>query len=236
MKRQLYSAAIAMAIVVPLSASLQAGLLETQNNPVANGAITVVGGDNDRSDWVPVPSYLSDPSGDAPDIDFIGLQIAHDDTNVYLHLTFAAQTSPEFYGFKHNLFLDTDLDRATGYFGGGGFLSTGSDFLIQGGSYFDFVGAAQGDFSWNFLGAVVWDDFPTTDIEVKIPRAALGNPDAFDILLNASSQSPEDYYPNGATGGATGDYFRYTINAIPEPSSAILVLLGGCLFLGKRRR
>ncbi len=234
MKRQFYTAALVIAIAGVLSSSLQAGLLETQSNPVANGAVTVVGGDNDRSDWVPVPSYQSDPSGDAPDIDFIGLQIAHDDTNIYFHLTFAAQTSPEFFGFKHNLYLDTDLDRATGYFGGGGFLSTGSDYLIQGGSYFSFGGAAQGDFTWNFLGGIVWDDFPTTDIEIKIPRADLGNPDAFDILLNASSQSPEDYYPNGATGGATGDYFRYSL--VPEPSSALLMLVGGLFLRGRRRR
>ncbi|NOY41214.1 MAG: PEP-CTERM sorting domain-containing protein [Planctomycetes bacterium] len=236
MKRQFYTTALAFAIVVSLSSGLHAGLLETQNNPVANGAITVVGGDNDRSDWIPVPSYQSDPAGDAGPIDFTGLQIAHDDTNIYFRILLDTQASPQFFGFQHNLYLDTDLDRSTGFFGGGGFLSTGSDYLIQGGSYFSFAGgAAQGAFSWNWLGGVVWDDFPTTDIEIKIPRAALGNPDAFDILLNASA-APEDYYPNGATGGATGDYFRYSLAVIPEPSSALLILLGGCMMFGLRQR
>lgn len=230
MTQQFKPLILALVFAVSLVTNVQAVLVEQQSNLVADGAITVAGGDNDRSDWVSLPSYQPDSTGDAPDIDFIGLQIAHDGTNIYFRLTFAAQTTAQFYGFKHNLYLDTDLDRATGFFGSGGFLSTGSDYLIQGGSYFSFAGAAQGDFTWNFLGGVVYDDFPTTDIEVAIPRSAIGNPDAFDILLNASSQAPEDYYPNGATGGATGDYFRYSLVAVPEPSPTLMLLLiGGCI-------
>lgn len=219
---------LAVVFTVSLVSNVQAILIEEQNNPVANGAITIAS--NDRSDWSSVPSYQSDSSGDASPIDYTGLQIAHDDNNIYFRFLFANQTVPQFFGGNHSLFLDTDLDRSTGYFGGGGFLSTGSDFLIQGTSYFSFAGATQDAFSWSFSGGgLAYDDFPTTDIELAVLRSAIGNPDVFDILLNASG-SPEDYYPNGATGGATGDYFRYSLVAVPEPSPVLMLLLiGGCI-------
>ena len=61
-----------------------AGSIETQSNPVANGAITVAPGDNNRSDWNPIPFYQSDPAGDAgPELDYTDVQVAHDDNNVY---------------------------------------------------------------------------------------------------------------------------------------------------------
>ena len=109
-----------------------AAALDTQYNPVANGAITVAPGDNDRSDWAGIPAYPLDPTGDAAAIDYESVQIAHDDDNFYFHFQFAPQASPQFYGFQHNLYLDTDLDRGTGFIGGGGFLSLGADYLVQG--------------------------------------------------------------------------------------------------------
>lgn len=226
----------AMAMICLWSGSdIFAGPIEIQSNPVANGAIVVVGGNNDRSDWNAIPSYQADPI-DASMIDYTGLQIAHDDDNIYIHLLLAPQGSPQFFGFMHNLFLDTDTSRSTGYFGSGGFLSTGSDYLIQGSSYFSFSGGTQDAFAWNFLGGVVWDDFPTNDIEIKIPRAALGSPDAFDIILNAATSPTEDYYPNGATAGDGGDFFRYSLVDVPEPTAATLMVLASCIFLGGRIR
>ena len=230
-----YITLFAFVIAVSLLSSAQAVLVETQSNSVTDGTITVAPGNNDRSDWNSIPSYQSDPSGDAGAIDYIGLQIAHDNNNIYFHLQLDTQASSQFLGFMHNMFLDTDLDRSTGYFGSSGFLSVGADYLIQGNGYFNFVGATQGAFSWNFLGGVAFDDFPTTDIELKIPRTALGNPDAFDIVLNAATSPTEDYYPNGATGGASGDYFRYTLVSVPEPSPVLLMLLVSVVIVSRGR-
>jgi hypothetical protein len=219
-----------MGAAMSAGTTAHAGLLENQSNPVANGAITVAPGDNDRSDWAGIPTYQSDPTGDAAAIDWQSVQIAHDDDNVYLHFLLAPQAVPQFYGFMHNLYLDTDLDRGTGFIGGGGFLSIGADYLIQGTSNHSFSGATQETWGWNWLGGLPWDDFPTNDVELKIPRTAIGSPNAFDLILNAAT-TPEDYYPDGATGGAAGDFFRYTI--VPEPASIAMLGLGA---LGITRR
>ncbi len=222
-----------MGAVMAVAAPVNAGLLENQSNPVANGVMTVAPGNNDRSDWNGIPFYQADPTGDAAAIDYEQVQIAHDDTNVYMHFLFAPQASPMFFGFMHNLFLDTDLNRGTGFIGGGGFMSIGADFLIQGTSNHSFVGATQETWGWNWLGGLAWDDFPTTDIELKIPRAAIGSPDAFDLILNAATAPIEEYYPDGATGGAAGDFFRYTI--VPEPASIALLSMG-VFGIARRRR
>ena len=211
----------------------QAGMLEVQYNPVANGTITVAPGDNDRSDWAGIPTYPLDSTGDAADIDYESVQVAHDDENFYFHFIFAAQASPQFFGFMHNLYLDTDTDRGTGFIGGGGFLSIGADYLVQGTSNHSFAGATQETWGWNWLGGLPWDDFPTTDVELKIPRAAIGSPESFDFFLNAAT-APEDYYPNNATGGDTGDYFRYS--TIPEPAAATLLGLGVLGLTARRRK
>ncbi|MEM8946319.1 MAG: hypothetical protein AAGD11_14185 [Planctomycetota bacterium] len=104
---------VLMMIAIELSVAddLRAVIVESQSNPVANGSVTVAPGNNDRSDWDMIPSYAADPTGDGPSIDFTALQIAHDDVNVYFRMRFAPQSTTEFFGFKHNLYLDLDIDR-----------------------------------------------------------------------------------------------------------------------------
>ena len=221
------AAALAAGIAAP---NAIAGSIETQSNPVNAGDILIgqfdTNNPNDRSDWGPIPSYQGDAIDDASiELDYTGVQIAHDDTNFYIrHLLDVSDAPPQFYGFRHNFFIDVDQDRSTGFIGddgdpgaADGFLSIGADFLLQGPSLFAFAGGAnQETFSWTQvespfpLGNIPWDDFPNEDIETLIPAAALGNPTAFDFVINGSNTVVEEYYPDLGSAGVTGDYFTYS--------------------------
>ncbi len=127
-----------------LGGALCADSIEQHTNGVAAGTITVVAGDSDRSDWADIPAYMSDPDEDAgPEIDYTGVQIANDATNLYFRFTLFDITpeTPEFFGFRHNVFLDVDRDRETGFYGGGNFLAVGADYLLQGPTLYQLLAA-----------------------------------------------------------------------------------------------
>ncbi len=206
-----------------------AGSLETQSNPVNPGDILIGPFDpfdiNDRSDWLPIPTYLADPTGDAsPELDYTGIEIAHDANNFYIHQLLAPQALPQFFGSRHNMFIDVDQDRTTGFIGddgnplaADGFLAIGAEFMFQGPELWAFTGGANQElWSWNLIdqrlpgGNIAYDDFPTNDVETLIPASSIGNPTAFDFVLNGSNSALEDYYPDLGNAGAAGDYFTYS--------------------------
>jgi hypothetical protein len=197
-----------------------AGSIETQSNPVANGSIVVAAGDPNRGDWASVPVYQLDTSLDAgPELDYLSVQIANDSQNLYLRFRLSDLTpgTPQFFGFRHNVYFDTDQNRDTGFWGSGSFLAAGAEFLLQGASIFNFLGPTQDDFNWNFLLTGPYDDFPATDIETSIPLSSLNNPTRFDFFINGANSNfaTEDFYPDFASGGAAGDFFTYVIGAPP---------------------
>ena len=181
---------------------------QTMSNPVANGAIVVTG--NDRTDWAGVPAYDADGADTAgPEVDYAQVQVAHDDDNFYFRFQLNASG---FFGFRHNVFIDVDQDRNTGFRGSVDEMSIGADFLLQGSSVFSFSGASPTTWGWNFLGGQPWDDFPTTDIETQIPRSLIGDPAGFDFVLFGDNTGDADYYPNNAITGASGDLLRYLVD------------------------
>ncbi len=197
---------------------IKPGGLETRYNPVANGSLSVTDTPGDRGGWAGVEPFSNDPAGDAnPQVDFVGLTVAHDDNAVYFRTQRdAAAANP--LDFHQNIFIDADQDRATGFIGGGGFLPVGVDFLLQGGTLYSFAnGANQEAWGWNSVSAVDFDDSPSTDIELALARALIGNPVAIDLVLNGANTgtgSVEDYYPN--TGDQTlGSYFTYAFVPLP---------------------
>ncbi len=200
--------------------SASAASIETQSNPVFNGAIVVAAGNSDRSDWNSVPKYQLDTILDAgPELDYLSVSIANDAQFLYMRFQMNDITPgvPQFFGFRHNVFFDTDQNRDTGFFGSGSFLAAGADFLLQGPSLYNFVGPTQEDFSWNFLQTGPWDDSPATDIEVAIPRSFFGAITQFDFYINGANSdfATEDFYPDFANGGSSGDFFTYTFGAPP---------------------
>ncbi|MEM8493930.1 MAG: spherulation-specific family 4 protein [Planctomycetota bacterium] len=195
------------------------GGVELRYNPVPNGSIDVGDGSGDRTGWVGVEAYSVDPAGDAgPQVDFVGLAIAHDDDEVFFRVERDAGAANPL-DFNQNVFIDADQDRATGFTGGGGFLPIGVDYLLQGGTLYSFAnGSNQEVWGWNSLSSVNFDGTPSTDVELAVARASLGDPIAIDFVLNAAntgSGSAEDYYPNA--GNLTdGEYFTYAFVATAQ--------------------
>ncbi len=177
---------------------------QVMSNPVANGTITTIGAD--RSDWAGIPAYDADTSETGGvEVDYDQIQIAHDDNNFYLRMQL---NSSEPLGFKHNVYIDADFDPGTGFIGGGGELTIGADFLLQGSSVFAFTGATPTTWGWSFLGTQQSNATPDTDIETRIPRSLIGNPDGFDFtLFGDNAVADNDFYPNIGLDG-----YRYLID------------------------
>ena len=189
-------------VVMIGSGSARAGMLEVQSNPVANGAITVAPGDNDRSDWAGIPTYPVDPTGDAGDIDFAAIQIAHDDDNFYLPLPVSAPGEPTCTtgGSTTCSWIPTWIGLP-GSPAPATSCRSGSTTWSRAPAITASAARTQDAWAWNWGGGLFYDDFPTNDIELKIPRAAIGNPDTFDLIQNAATSPIEDYYPDGGNAG-----------------------------------
>ena len=176
----------------------------TMSNPVANGSIVVT--TTDRSDWAGIPAYDADGSETGGvEVDYETIQIAHDDTNFYFRMLLNSSVS---LSYKHNVLIDVDYDRGTGFIGGAGQFAVGAEYLLQGSSVYEFTGSSQGSWSWNYLGTMSVNSSPYTDIETSIPRSLIGNPDGFDFVLFGDNATVDiDYYPN-----VDLDAFRYLID------------------------
>jgi hypothetical protein len=225
-------------------ATAQAGSLETQNNPVANGGIVIIPTDPDRSDWAGVTTYQADVDGVTPVLSYGGISIAHDDDNFYFRLLMDSydELDPQqsYFGAHHQILIDIDNNRNTGWIGGDGDLGTdddffaiGADVMIEGpavwkyGTFANPGGANQELWTWGNLiawGGVNFDDSPPSDIELQVPRSTIfyNNPAGtkFDFIPVTTDGAfvTQDVYPT--TGifdpltQSSGDYFTYDINYV----------------------
>jgi len=140
--------------------------------PVFDGVLTEWSGvdafytDAEISDGQPLNSSLS------------GVFVMNDLANLYVGLQFKAPTSITS-NWVVNLFVDADMNPATGFNGGGNWMANGYDRLIQygagGGVYsvYTFSGGSQGDWSWNFADLIDHASDQTT-AEWGIPLTSLG--------------------------------------------------------------
>lgn len=211
---------------------------------------TTVTIDADRSDWTGIPSYPSDGNESAQQ-DWLWITVAHDTDNLYLRYFFNSNQS----GYDNgggdgdgplvgdfNLALDMDLDRGTGWIGGGSEYGIGADYLLAGTSLFDFDdGYLQTDWSgWQYAATASSSDNNVWDYELAVPWTSLGGPQTFRFFAWANNgANPVDYYPDGAPneGSGQGQYFQYndTDENLPEPGVCALIALGA-LTLGVCRR
>ena len=224
----------ALTVGLPIGTAY-AGSLETQSNPVANGAIFVAPLDPDRSDWVGIPQFQNDVDAVTPVLSIQSVGIAHDDNNFYFHELMDAfdplDGQQSFFGSHHAYYIDSDQDRTTGFIDGDGdpatddsVLPIGADYLIEGPAVFKFGnlsnpgGANQELFTWSTVvpfGFVNFDDSPPSDIEIEIQRSDIGNPVAFDFIAYTTDITfdTEDSYPNNGFD-PLGDFFTYSTTPV----------------------
>jgi hypothetical protein len=235
----LLTASMAAALI---PATAQAGSLETQNNPVGNGAIIIdpVTAPS-RTDWDTVPAYQADVDAVLPVLSHGSISIAHDDDYFYFRFQMDSydelDADQSFFGAHHQILIDIDQNRNTGWIGGDGdtgtddgFFAIGADILIEGPAVHKFGnnvtnpgGANQELWTWGNLvpwGFVEYDDGPPSDIEFRVLRSDILNPTAFDFVgvTTDVSYTTTDVYPNGGIFDplvvSEGDYFTYDINYV----------------------
>lgn len=108
---------------------------------------------------------------------FTNVYVANDATNLYIALALpaAASISNE---WTYNVFVDADMKSSSGF--NGGWMSAGYDCLVQYGavgttySVYSFAGAAQGDWTWNWVGLIGYS-YSDRVVEWAIPLSSLGN-------------------------------------------------------------
>jgi hypothetical protein len=120
------------ATVTEVSDSDPPGQLQTLSNQVSPISFEI---DANREDWSRLVSYALDSAGDGGgtgQIDWASITMAHDCRDLYVR--YRLNAGPAFVpdGYRYNLYVDVDRNRATGFRGRGNALSIGADILIQG--------------------------------------------------------------------------------------------------------
>lgn len=185
--------------------------LETHSNPVDPGTIHVAPDDPERSDWDDIPWYeFDDDFVEFYPVDIDRVQMAHDASYLYIHFQTLEWDVDE--AWRVGIYLDTDQDTTTGYTGN--FLPVGADYFLEESSAFAFDASTQVDWGWAENGGALRDQSSMLDVELAVPRSAIGNPTALDFILFANNfccdfQMPDDIYPNAA-----GAVFTYELGEV----------------------
>lgn len=211
--------AVWMGVLLAVGAA-RGGDVTTRCNPV----------DSARVGFSSAEAFPPDTVGEADigatDVDWRRLTMAHERKGGFLYLRYELEKAANMAAYPafYNVFVDVDRKRDTGYIGGGGQLSVGAEFLIQGPSVFAFTGASQTDFSWVPVGTGKADAGQgDRDVTVEIPLALLGSPRRFQFVLHADnglSGHTADYYPDGAERAASGDCFSYRVDGATSGARA----------------
>ena len=132
-----------------------------------------------------------------------------------------------------NLYIDTDMNPSTGF--KTGWMTAGYDCLVQygagGTSYgvFEFTGAIQSDWSWNFLGLITYS-YSDSFIEWAIPRVQLDETSEARLEFNVTG--------TGVTIETWADLNEAKVGiytfGIPEPAFVGLGFIGIFAFIRRK--
>ncbi len=162
----------------PLALTLDQARTATANFTLNYGRFVSITMDGVLTDWEPGDVFYTDPEitdGAPLNSTYSSISVANDNEKLYIGMQLKGVSSINS-NWLHELYIDTDNNPATGF--NAGWMSGGYDRLVQygsgGGVYsvYEFTGAGQGDWSWNFLGTIDYS-FNGSAIEWGIPRSAL---------------------------------------------------------------
>lgn len=211
--------------------SAPAALVESLNNTVANGTITI---DSSRTGWVGLTGFTTDPN-EGSTVDWSQITIANDATNFYFR--YVMNDAPLWINSNFRIFFDTDQKRSTGYIGGASEFSVGAEYMIESAYLYQFTGGTQDAWSWNYIGAVSYSDGLANDMVLSTSISSLGT-DTFNFMLfsegTVGGDAYRDFYVDSSNTGASGGWLQYT--TVPEPSTGLLVAAGLLAASTLRRR
>ena len=209
-------------------------LLALASGTALGGHFATITIDDDHSDWAGVPVVDSDPADNVGFVDIADTQIAHDNDFLYIRNTFHGALSL-------GLFTGVDIDEsaATGFdiFGLGLIGQEAgwqNDFPFTSGTgVFNDGSGMSGDFFGS--GAALLDSFAdSNERELAISLTILRNIDNLPVF-------PDDtirllFWTDQGQGDVSSVIDYRLSHDIPEPSSVLLVLLGGCIAMGTRKK
>lgn len=161
----------------PLALTLDKARSVTANFEMFKGSFGPKTVDGSLVEWSPAELFYADPDivdGAPAGSTYSAIYVANDQQYLYVGLQLKGASSVAS-DWTHELFIDTDMNPATGY--NAGWMANGYDRMVAYGnntySVYEFTGATQGSWGWNFLGLITYaydDDM----VEWAIPRSALG--------------------------------------------------------------
>ncbi|MEZ6192251.1 MAG: hypothetical protein R3C45_13310 [Phycisphaerales bacterium] len=201
-------------------ATAQAGSLETQNNSRRDVSAIIIDPfvAPSRTDWDTIPAYQADVDAALPVLSHGSISIAHDDDYFYFRFQMdnydELDPNQSYFAVHHQILIDIDQNRNTGWIGGDGdtgtddgFFAIGADILIEGPAVHKFGNNITNPRrrirnSGHGATSKPWALSNTTtgrpDIEFRVLRLDILNPTAFDFVgvTTDVAFTTTDVYPN----------------------------------------
>jgi len=167
----------------------------TLSNPIATPLI-----DGTLDEWNTSKEFGSDPDdvSGVSNINWNTAWMGHDDTAFYFAYSLFRPTN---LSWGHTVYLDTDTDSTTGFYGFSGEFAIGADYVIEGNNLFRYDGFLQNQWAWEYVQSLS-SSTSGDNVELSVPRAILGNPANIELVFNgngfATGGNELDLFPDNA--------------------------------------
>ncbi|MEM7256400.1 MAG: Ig-like domain-containing protein [Pseudomonadota bacterium] len=212
--------------------------IEVQNqeqSQIPSNPVSPISVDGNLDEWQALQYFADDPvdvTGAENPVDYLRAAMAHDTQYFYLTFTNDGQNLSVLQHWLFTVYIDTDLNPATGYQSG---LAIGADYMQQAGGVHSYTGTGS-DWTWLPVSTIP-RAASGSSVEVAIPRQMIGDPSELRLVLIGDNLSIggliEDVYPDGSynssaairylsyrTGGGNSEpAFEPALNEIDDPVS-----------------